>query len=637
MNKGSIFYLLLVVLVSIDPISSCYSGRVDLADSAKISDYEFVDWFFIIKVHAFTDVYLYIDSTMNRPVFKTGYFLRSIESPLGNTMDDYNNKEDTHFVHYNDQDYMDGRHGGGFSGSHEKGFIGIDLNSVDDGDNVWRGVWIQHSMPRFPSGVTTDDYNYFVPPLRYALSEEVKKMYYHFGFSPVAAFFHTNLVAKINLGSSEIEEKSIADEITNMVSFINTYRLGDDIYYRAALYDGGTRSQHALCVSISHKENFLQLLEYLSILSNNGIGGTASTGFDKFLRKEGKVFHSGQPGWVNRKPGNDGNVYLTNKMVKDMKYTKSDGSEVSLPTNTYKNQIKSKIFNFGKNPSNPNYLTPNNAEGEGLFYMKINSAAEQKNDVWKTMVVCSPGTDPEPCLKRPAAGGGKTTIEKITVATWVQSEGDKWWNGIFLTPRFSVKGIDFGNGANEHQWDGNTSNEHSKIAWRHVQPLLPNTELWNVCVSGGNLIPSREKDIKSSVLVCFKSDPLRGALNSITNGGAEDVKNIQKLWKPRKKVIGQLTTILNVSKQDEVTLTRRKNSVVNYRESSSDEDDAGYKAPTRDSRKRKRESVDFSKRKKTRREIMAEDDQQANIKQGKALLESLFPLQQYNRATSPYF
>ncbi|KAF2073272.1 hypothetical protein CYY_005401 [Polysphondylium violaceum] len=441
----------------------------------------------------------------------------------------------------------------GLAGSHEKGFIGIDVTDP----NQWRGAWIQHSFPRFPvllnkrRGVVS-----FVPPLKYRFSDALKAAAPYLGWYRENAFFNSNLLAKMNLDNkkrkknnnnnsdndddfSNGEKNTIESQIDKLNNIINTYRFGEDIYFRAALYDGGTRSQHAFCVSINHQGNFEEFFQYMSMLSGDFLNGMPQNLVHLFQDNA----YDFNP-YV--KPADDG-PYIRRSKVRNL----LDGV-TPLPTANYLGQVESKIFNFNLVPGDPDYydaLDPN----QNLFYMKINTAATQTNDVWKTMALCTPGVHPEPCLNRPAAG----QLEPFTVATWVKDDGDRWWRGVFTTPTFLIQNLDFGGGVTgSHSWDGNTILEHSKIGWRHIVPAAAAggaQELWNVCFSGGNLIPQRNKSIKSSVLVCFKSDALRLFLNGLVAPGHENMVAIKRSSKAKKEATIKLSGLLFKAGQEKAT------------------------------------------------------------------------------------
>ncbi|KAF2068132.1 hypothetical protein CYY_010542 [Polysphondylium violaceum] len=441
----------------------------------------------------------------------------------------------------------------GLAGSHEKGFIGIDVSDPDH----WRGAWIQHSFPRFPVIINKRRGVSFVPPLKYRFSKKLKAAVPYLGWYRGYAFFNSNLLAKMNLDNkkgdinnnnnsdndddfSNGEKNTIDSQIDKLNNIINTYRFGEDIYFRAALYDGGTRSQHAFCVSINHGENFAGFFQYMSMLSDDFLNGMPQNLVQLFQNFE----YDFDP---YAKPVDDG-LYIDGTKVKNL----LDGV-TPLPTANYLGQVGSRIFNFNLVPNDPDYKDPN----QNLFYMKINTAASQKNDVWKTMALCTPGVDPEPCLNRPAAG----QLEPFTVATWVKDNGDQWWHGIFTTPTFLIKNLDFGGGVRgSHKWTGNTILEHSKIGWRHRVPdeaRGDTPELWNVCFSGGNLIPQRLKSIKSSVLVCFKSDALRLFLNRLVAPGHENMTAIKQSSKFKKGATIRLSILLDQAGLEKATSTGR--------------------------------------------------------------------------------
>ncbi|GAM19531.1 hypothetical protein SAMD00019534_027060 [Acytostelium subglobosum LB1] len=115
------------------------------------------------------DIYLYFDSSMTEPGFKTGLFLRSEYSALGQALNSMN-QDYTSFIGYNNEHtttaaptmaptktqsrFYDKNLGssipyppkGDYSrikGAHEKGMVAWD----DRG----RGLWLQHTLPNFPN------------------------------------------------------------------------------------------------------------------------------------------------------------------------------------------------------------------------------------------------------------------------------------------------------------------------------------------------------------------------------------------------------------------------------------------------------------------------------------------------------
>ncbi|KAF2070264.1 hypothetical protein CYY_008411, partial [Polysphondylium violaceum] len=101
--------LLCLLSLSINNVSSNTCMSDGLLGTSKQ-----VDWWFIIKIKGFSDVYYYYDSDMDgkeEKNFKIGYFLRSKYSAFGATLLPYANQDGdgreittltTNFIAYND-------------------------------------------------------------------------------------------------------------------------------------------------------------------------------------------------------------------------------------------------------------------------------------------------------------------------------------------------------------------------------------------------------------------------------------------------------------------------------------------------------------------------------------------------------
>ncbi|KAF2077802.1 hypothetical protein CYY_000923 [Polysphondylium violaceum] len=462
------------------------------------------------------------------------------------------------------------------SGAHEKGFIGF--KSLKNNGNKWKGSFIQHSLPKFPIPFY-DKRNDLkvVPPFEFPTNIKNADFYYPYIGWGYWGVFGSNLLpwsAYDNLKTylspnSEISKKVVdlnqednddddsdgdADDIQvggdsddgedmdtddDLVDVNNNnskkrknqsqggrgkkkLRLEDTpmkfysktefqffnnqgINLRARHFQPQRKpTQHIFCSSLDGPQEIKDLIEYLALLSVDGIN---SNFFDRDFKtlfkgkfglkldptKIGTPFVPEKSTFKYGGKGNDGNVFFS-------------GEDLKKP-DLQKDSIKKYIESVFKKKI---------TLGSTNYFMAINAASDNKNDIWKSLVICDANV--QPCLERDSS----KINTKFYVSTWVQQNNkNPWYQGIFQTDFHFRANVKFFKNKAQILWKPNTQQEHSKFAIKENSDAND----WNICVSGGNLYEARAKPIKSSLLMCFANKGLHKAIKNLIVEGAPMVKD----------------------------------------------------------------------------------------------------------------
>jgi len=500
-HLSSLLIVIVVILSLFNPnvLAAAANDPVCISDELITGQAVQVDWWFIIKIRGFSDVYYYYDSTMTAAEFKIGHFLRSRYSAFGATLLPYANAvldtlayknykvaKDTGFLAYGDslkhgeidvKDFYT-------YGAHEKGLIGWSTK------NPGVGLIIQHSLPNFPYGVGTT----MNPPIinQYVLAVKdipfVQMYFTQYGWKN--NFFGKNLMPYYIPG-----RKHFAESKEPFMKYAVQTRSGgtkygsikyinhSDFELFSLLYTTLVKpSQQIFCSSLldastdppsTPGKKVKDMVQYLSNLSDRGLFAA------KHSDNAGKYF-----------PSSGGLVSYPGDLAPEI--TREIDDEA-----TNKHIYKEKTIKVGTFD----------------YYMRITAGSDKSNggkgkrvDVWRSLLL-SPSNQPK-----------LATTEEFYISTWANKAPDSWWksNNKIISPTFKIKVYD-----NIFKWDGNTHQEHSKIGFRKSG----GTD-WNVCSSGGNLYFNDKKGIKSSLLICFKSDGLRGALLSILDSAADAAADV---------------------------------------------------------------------------------------------------------------
>ncbi|KAF2070265.1 hypothetical protein CYY_008412 [Polysphondylium violaceum] len=508
MKECKILLVLIVVLLlslSVNNVSSqtCMSDELLTGTSKE------VDWWFIIKIRGFSDVYYYYDSDMdkkNEANFKIGYFLRSKFSAFGATLLPYANQDGngvpittlkTNFIAYNDHFTLVTKSSGKkFSdntfydkGAHEKGLIG--WSKTDPG----KGLIIQHSLPNFPYGY---ERGMFQPVMNDNIKDlngkqdikgqEIKMYFTMYGWKtnifgpnlmpyhiPGRKFYVTPEEAKPNVHGHGTRVQTGALQLSNKIAYTTTsqYELFSLLFTTTV-----KPSQQIFCSSLVDEDKktspgtkVKEMVQFMSDLSDGGLYA-------------GKF--------------NEIETSLTEYV-------------------SYEKQPLVKV-----RPSRPVFSEKEIKVGEYNYYMRINHQNDEGidgkgkvDDIWKSLI----DSRKEPNLV--ITDQDTSQLNNLAISTWAYSKPDSWWKGKIVSPVFKINAHD-----NTFTWKGNSNQEHSKIAFRTKDI---DSAKWNVCSSGGNLYSTGKEKIKSSLLICFKANGLRQALQNImTNDGDKDDAEISK-------------------------------------------------------------------------------------------------------------
>ncbi|KAF2070183.1 hypothetical protein CYY_008498 [Polysphondylium violaceum] len=506
---------------------------------------------------------------MEETSFRNGDFLRSEKSALGLTMNQYIGekkenidvkRENIHYIAYNDHVWDFKAKGKKFinkefyeNGAHEKGFIGFKKTK----DDQWSGAFIQHSLQKFPVPILKNEIRKIVPPLPFNTDlTQSQHVYYALGWGKYG-FFPQNLLPYRRLKNlktyfmssktinvkekildddmEEIEDEKDESEINEDESIIVTKDLSTTPSMQIINSHGINvasmpftldikPSQHALCVSIDSGKKIVDLLKFLSNLSNGGlmtnlydanfVEALKKLGVDNLSIKFNKNFQS-------QRKDNDG-MFLEPTDIFDPKNT----AHVA-----YKKSILRRKLTFSTID----------------YYMVMNTAKHNHNDIWKSLIFCNPKNE-EPCLRNEKDG----KLQKgFHVSTWVTKKKDIWYENVFESGYQFYSQIKLLGKPLNVFWKPNTQEEHSKIAFKSKENSYD--EKWNVCVSGGNLYGKRGTSIKSSLMMCFKHKPLNQALLQLKrnikyeeakdkNGNSVEAKVQENLEEFTKKVAPEAKT-----------------------------------------------------------------------------------------------
>eukprot|EP01132_Coremiostelium_polycephalum_P002197 gene2197-2708_t len=515
-----------------------------------------VDWWFIYKVKGFSDVYLYFDSEMTGD-FIQGNFLRSKYSALGGTFEQFSLPNGgNQWLSYNDHAHFVTKTSGGSNkfyqkGAHEKGFIGWENSGAT-------GVFIQHSLPRFPifTKDKTTKKTILNPPVDIDLKfntdaerERMERLFPFFGWNNM--FFGRNLMTSYNprdadrtlivnsdsagdrnfVGTGEDEDENENDEdkepeeledYSNLMrseTYEYTYTLPmikqektkmatwkekikklnvptinvQNSNPFGTLYTGGIKpTQHIFCANINGKDTLIKLIEFLSYLSDEGLVSTVKNFDDDDIKAATKKNSGNRPD------------------------TDFDGTDVNEPENDEKYQDAIKTLEL---QLNPNLKT----------YSKINAAKDNRHDVWASVESI---TTIEPYLKK---------VDNMFVSTW-KSRGQDFVEDdnkrvIKFSDVVSSLNVKVGGKLQTVSWKSNTNQEHSKVAFLEKPS---SKDVWNVCVSGGNLYLWGSKKIKSSLVMCFSHSPLSKAMLKLTQQKPNQVDEVREFSKEKKLVSADL-------------------------------------------------------------------------------------------------
>ncbi|KAF2073844.1 hypothetical protein CYY_004840 [Polysphondylium violaceum] len=516
-----------------------------------------VDWWFIIKIKGFTDLYLYFDSVMEESgtqEFMKGSFLRSKYSALGLTLLPYTGVTDHKYFAIGDSLLVYDEKGNRRKdqmfykdGAHEKNFFGL-------GTDLEQGVHIQHSLPQFPSVYydSKSKKQFLSPPMDPknfmdyydSLDKEVNppfsnSMDFFYLFSKMGwekPFFNSNLCSyqsQKDLNDMGLPEEENTDQITPGIIIMNSINnYGDGIKKTmGSKVSGGEASdlncfgiihtndckpsQHIFCNTIRKKDEFIHLIENMAPLSNKGLYSPLH----------------------NLDQANQNQLDPTNKYL----------SLVGLKTATVDNS-QSGIKVFGSPP------LPSNSKTK--FYHKVNYGISNNIDVWKNAFFSTI----LPITAQPSLA----TDETVYISTWSKVPNDKFWydekpyNTKVFIPSFA---IDMKYKLGKVVWTGSCKEEHSKIAFKKEETI---GSVWNVCVSGGNLYEetresSKDSPIKGSLLTCFKADNLNAALKKIVASQRSD-----KDWAlPKNELSQSFLEVIEKQRSDAKSLTQALSRVQN--------------------------------------------------------------------------
>ncbi|KAF2070266.1 hypothetical protein CYY_008413 [Polysphondylium violaceum] len=516
-----IFYIVARVLsLSFNKVSSQTCMSDALLTSTGVS--KEVDWWFIIKIRGFSDVYYYYDSDMdkkNEANFKIGYFLRSKFSAFGATLLPYANLDGngerittlgTNFIAYNDhfytiksKDKSDRTPDNNFynRGAHEKGLIGWSTNVAG------KGLIIQHSLPNFPYGYERGMFQPVMNDNIKALNgepgykgQEIKMYFTMYGWKtnifgpnlmpyhiPGRKFYVTPEEAKPNVNDHGTRLQTGALQRPNVIGYTTTsqYELFSLLFTTTV-----KPSQQIFCSSLVDEPmstskpgtKVKEMVQFMSDLSDVGLYA------GKFNEIEESFIEKGPGGKVTQ--------------------------HVSYP-----GKLK---FKTRPSSNKPVFSEKEIKVGEYNYYMRINHQSDEANsgqgkvdDIWKSLI----DSRKEPNLA--ITDQDTSQLNNLAISTWAYSNKDSWWKGKIVSPVFKINAHD-----NTFRWKGNSNQEHSKIAFRTKEI---DSDQWNVCSSGGNLYYTGKDKIKSSLLICFKAKGLRQAFQNImtNDGGKEDDKDTE--------------------------------------------------------------------------------------------------------------
>jgi len=384
-------------------------------------------------------------------------------------------------------------------GAHEKGFIGWEQSSDKDGNPIAKGVFIQHSLPKFPNTKKDGiEFKIVQPHTWPTIGNEMIIPY--LGWGP-NGFFTPNLLSRIidrdYKGNDHVEKNEDGDYPTKEEandgeflklegrSYVNIIN-NKGINIRGTIFSNRYKpAQHIFCASLDGQNNIKDLLELLGNLGEEGIKTNA---FDKKIGDAIKELKATNVGRFNglafsdSRKSDDGGQFT----IEELKNL--DGLDKKKLT-TYEASIISKTIET----SNQKY------------FMRVPSSKNNKNDIWKSLVL----SKENPRLE-------KEEMKNMRISTWVTASTsvNRWDISILENKNiFFQANVKLNQKKESVTWKSNTNKEHSKIGFKLIEKV---GSLWNVCFSGGNLYLDDRKDpIKSSLLMCFKNDPLNTALKGL--------------------------------------------------------------------------------------------------------------------------
>ncbi|KAF2072105.1 hypothetical protein CYY_006579 [Polysphondylium violaceum] len=509
MDKRYILFLILVLGFFINTISSSSTENpICKSDELITGQRKDVAWWWIIKIRGFSDLYYYYDSDMDQKSidkFSVGYYLRSKSSAFGATLLPYSTTDDgnkppkdTGFLAYNDHILIDEAiTDSSFyqAGAHEKGIIGWSKEKAKG------GIIIQHSLPKFPNGPWKEGMN---PPI---LNDKIKNV----KDDPLVQMYFTTFGWRRNFFGPNV----MPYHIPGRKYYIKKHEVADDTRARRSKYDDDTSKPtqlgyktydyelYSLLYTTSVKPS--QQIFCSSLMDDNDKGDGPNNvvkGMVEFLSNlSDKGIYAGKY--------NDKDSFKTGGLL-------SGHGFVSYPK--HKANLKHKRPDDDKS-----YVHKELKVGDYIYYMRINNGNDESNggkgkvvDIWKSLVLSSE----EPRFT--------DADREFVISTWVNSKKDGWWLNKDSSIKTKIKSPTFSIQAhgNTFYWRGNSNQEHSKIGFKTKEQ---STDKWNVCSSGGNLYYDGKIGIKSSLLICFKSNGLRKALQNILSDIA--IKDDDVLYK----------------------------------------------------------------------------------------------------------
>ncbi|KAF2070533.1 hypothetical protein CYY_008151 [Polysphondylium violaceum] len=499
--KGCNILLVLIVVLLVSLSVNNVLSETCMSDELLTGTSKHVDWWFIIKIKGFSDVYYYYDSDMDakeEETFKTGYFLRSKFSAFGATLLPYANQDGdgkkittlkTNFIAYNDHfniiEKIKKTEDSKFytEGAHEKGLIGWSTQ------NAGKGLIIQHSLPNFPNG---NDRGMFQPVMNDNIKalngklgdkgQEIKMYFTMYGWKtnifapnlmpyhiPGRKFYKTPEEVKPNQHNYGTRTQTGSLNQPKMIAYTTTsqYELFSLLYTTTV-----KPSQQIFCSSLVDDDQ------------------SAGAGPGKKV-KEMVEFMSGL---------SDVGLYAGKYNEIDKSFTGKDSTGKDIQHVSYPYHSFQKTRTSGTTPT---FVEKEIKVGQYDYYMRINDQSDganggqgKVNDIWNSLTLSSK----EPKL-------ATTDLKTLAISTWTRSKEASWWKDKIVSPVFKITVHD-----NTFKWVGNSNQEHSKIAFRTQEN---DSDKWNVCSSGGNLYGTSKTQIKSSLLICFKAKGLRKAFESI--------------------------------------------------------------------------------------------------------------------------
>ncbi|KYR02326.1 hypothetical protein DLAC_01157 [Tieghemostelium lacteum] len=494
--KKILLIFVLLLLFNINIILSADNVKC-IRDKILFNDDVEIDWFFILKVRGFSDVYLYFDSEMEKKEqpFQTGYYLRSSKSAMGATFKQFTDptkNKNRYYVGYNDHTYAfttrkntndfdqfftRQTHGVLYSyGAHEKGFVGWDLEDSPVSGEKGNGVFIQHSLPYFPfpDGASAEENEKktgkaFNGPVEEEFSKkgttDIEKVFAltYYGWKSGQEFYGPNLInyipKYIGFFSETTDPKyQRMSGRTNEKDYIN---LIQHVYPQFSSSDGFNPfneiflpsrkpTQHIFCSNIKTSGKIKILLKLLAKMTTKGLY-----------------------------------TFLNNLPETDKTF-----EEALKPEPTTSEEWNGKLSDTN-------------------FFMKVNT--NQSQDIWTDVMKQCDASATQPCLEIfDKSRGVQQVKEEVYISTWSSSNIKKAVTdrGIFI-PLMQTE-LKIGKYTQLVQWQGVTTSEHSKIAFKKTI-AKGNRSKWNVCVSGGNLY-SRPDNIMASLVMCFDAPNLNKAL-----------------------------------------------------------------------------------------------------------------------------